>query len=56
MSDIDAAMREININIGRLYTSLDGLEFSTLWDKDKIIAAKQVLAIVDQLIQMAKEK
>ena len=37
-------------------SNLMGLEHSRDWDTEKIIAARQVLGIVEQLIEMAKDK
>ena len=54
MSDINAAMYEIRLNLGRLYGNLEGIELHPDWDQEKVIAAKQVLAIVEQLVEMAK--
>ena len=43
MSDIHAALYEININISRLKSNLVGLEYHPDWDAEKVIAARQVL-------------
>ena len=53
-ADQKAALYEIRNNLNHLFSNLIGLEHSRDWDSDKIVAAKQVLGIVEQLIEMAK--